>query len=36
MSKDGVNYTPLGEGTRITGGWQLTGLSLFKGIIRVT
>jgi uncharacterized delta-60 repeat protein len=27
-SVDGVSYTPLGAGTRITGGWQLTGLTL--------
>ena len=27
-SADGVNWTPLGAGSRITGGWQLTGLSL--------
>jgi hypothetical protein len=28
FSTDGVNWTPLGAGTRITGGWQLAGLSL--------
>jgi uncharacterized delta-60 repeat protein len=28
VSTDGVIYTPLGEGVRITGGWQLTGLEL--------
>jgi hypothetical protein len=27
-SADGVSYTPLGAGTRITGGWQLAGLTL--------
>ena len=27
-SPDGVTYTPLGEGDRISGGWQLAGLSL--------
>ena len=27
-SADGVTWTSLGNGTRITGGWQLTGLSL--------
>ncbi|MBX7223761.1 MAG: hypothetical protein K1Y36_27855 [Blastocatellia bacterium] len=27
QSTDGVTFTPLGSGTRITGGWQLTGLS---------
>jgi len=27
-STDGTTYTPLGEGTRISGGWQLVGLSL--------
>jgi uncharacterized delta-60 repeat protein len=27
-SFDGVNYNNLGSGTRITGGWQLTGLSI--------
>jgi len=28
LSTDGLNYTLLGAGTRITGGWQLSGLSL--------
>jgi uncharacterized delta-60 repeat protein len=27
-STDGVNYTPLGAGVRVAGGWQLTGQSL--------
>ena len=27
-SADGAAYTPLGSGTRVAGGWQLTGLSL--------
>ena len=31
QSLDGINYTPLGHGTRISGGWQLTGLSLPPG-----
>ena len=31
LSTDGATYTPLGSATRITGGWQLTGLSLPKG-----
>jgi hypothetical protein len=30
-STDGVTYTPLGAGTRIAGGWQLTGLTLPRG-----
>ena len=30
-STDGVTYTPLGAGTRITGGWQFTGLALPRG-----
>src|SRR5262249_37190834 len=29
QSSDGVSYTPLGSGTRISGGWQLTGLPPF-------
>jgi uncharacterized delta-60 repeat protein len=29
-STDGVNWTPLGVGTRIAGGWQLTGQSLAR------
>lgn len=28
QSTDGVNFTPLGNGTRIAGGWQLTGLTI--------
>ena len=28
LSTDGFTFTPLGEGTRITGGWELTGLLL--------
>ncbi|MBX7221060.1 MAG: hypothetical protein K1Y36_14020 [Blastocatellia bacterium] len=28
QSADGVNFSPLGNGTRISGGWQLTGVSL--------
>ena len=28
LSTDGVTYLPLGPGTRIPGGWQLTGLAL--------
>jgi uncharacterized delta-60 repeat protein len=28
LSTDGSNWTPLGEGTRISGGWELTSLSL--------
>src|SRR5207244_3600135 len=28
MSADGVTYTPLGSGTRIASGWQLTGQSV--------
>ncbi len=28
LSTDGVNWTPLGVGTRIAGGWQLAGLTL--------
>jgi hypothetical protein len=31
QSIDGVTYTPLGDGTRITGGWQLSGLALPRG-----
>ena len=27
-STNGVTYTPLGSGTRVTGGWQLSGVSL--------
>ena len=27
-SADGVNYTPLGRGTRVAGGWQLSGQNL--------
>ena len=27
-SGDGVNYTPLGRGTRVAGGWQLSGQNL--------
>lgn len=30
VSTDGVNWTPLGVGTRIAGGWQLTGQSLAR------
>ena len=30
-STDGTNYTPLGAGTRIAGGWRLSGLSLPPG-----
>jgi len=30
-STDGVTYTPLGAGTHITGGWQLSGLTLPRG-----
>src|SRR6185369_16450252 len=30
-STDGTNYTLLGKGSRFTGGWQLTGLSLPVG-----
>jgi len=30
-STDGVNWTPLGAGTRIPGGWELTGLSVPAG-----
>jgi hypothetical protein len=30
-SIDGIIYTPLGEGVRITGGWELTGLELQIG-----
>jgi uncharacterized delta-60 repeat protein len=28
LSIDGVTYTPLGEGTRIPGGWEMDGLAL--------
>jgi len=28
LSPDGVTYTPLGAGTRIAGGWRLSGLAL--------
>ncbi|MEP6915482.1 MAG: FG-GAP-like repeat-containing protein, partial [Acidobacteriota bacterium] len=28
VSSDGTSYTPLGVGTRVAGGWQLSGLSL--------
>ncbi len=28
FSTDGITFTPLGEGTRIPGGWELTGLVL--------
>jgi len=28
QSTDGTTYTPLGVGTRVSGGWQLTGLAL--------
>jgi hypothetical protein len=28
QSTNGVDYTALGPGTRITGGWQLAGLAL--------
>ncbi|MBI4747079.1 MAG: hypothetical protein HY774_01200 [Acidobacteria bacterium] len=28
QSTDGINFTPLGNGTRIAGGWQLTGLTI--------
>ena len=31
QSTDGVTYTALGDGTRITGGWQLSGLALPRG-----
>ena len=31
---NGAGYTRLGEGIRINGGWQLTGLSLPSGLIR--
>ena len=31
LSTDGSAFTPLGSATRITGGWQLTSLSLPKG-----
>jgi len=31
QSSDGTNYTALGSGTRISGGWQLTGLALPAG-----
>ena len=30
-SSDGIVFTPLGEGTRISGGWELTGLALPRG-----
>lgn len=30
-SPDGANYTPLGNGTRINGGWKLAGVSLGAG-----
>jgi hypothetical protein len=31
QSLDGVSYTPLGDGTRVSGGWQLSGLALPSG-----
>ncbi|MHB0858759.1 MAG: delta-60 repeat domain-containing protein [Anaerolineae bacterium] len=31
VSTDGVTYTPLGVGTRTSGGWQLSGLTLPRG-----
>jgi len=31
QSSDGTNYSPLGRGTRIAGGWKLDGLSLAAG-----
>jgi uncharacterized delta-60 repeat protein len=35
LSSDGTTWTPLGAGTRISGGWELTGLSLpASGMIR--
>lgn len=31
LSTDGLGYTPLGAGTRISGGWELAGLALPRG-----
>jgi hypothetical protein len=31
-STNGANWTPLGDGARIAGGWQLTGLSLSSNV----
>jgi hypothetical protein len=34
QSTDGVNWTLLGNGTRISGGWSLTGIAATNGIVR--
>ncbi len=35
LSTDGITWTPLGTGTRISGGWELTGISLpASGMVR--
>jgi uncharacterized delta-60 repeat protein len=34
QSTDGTNWTMLGAGTRITGGWSWTGMTVTNGIIR--